>query len=396
MQNSVFNISEITKILHDKFQFLEPAELELLLNKSRQIILKNDEILFHQGDSSNSFFIILKGQLRTTKHVRNKKIEHILTDWKSGDIVGEISLIDHSPRTVTVKAIEITTVLEFPVEIIKQNPELFNKISHSFYRNTARRLRFLTEVTVRSMEKQIQENKKRYALGLLMITVLTFICTYTIGLPFLEHWRLRLPVTTLISAPLVFILVIVMLVVMKKSGFPYKTFGLSTKNWRQHIIEAILFSIPIIIILMVAKWIVLHFVLQETPVTFFNPKSSLPGHFSWSLYWVILVIYILISPGQELIVRGALQSGFYIFLQGSKKKRLWIAIIISNLVFSIPHLYSSSYFALIVLIPGFFWGWLYARQKTLIGVSVSHIFIGVWMIFIIGFEQLLEQLGSFF
>ena len=142
---------------------------------------------------SNSFYIVLTGELRATKHAKKKKMEYTLTHWKAGEIVGEINLITDSPRTVTLKATQPTTVLEIPISVIQENAELKHKISQNFFRRAAKRLRYLTEVTVRSMEKRLQENKKRSALGLLMITVLTLICIYVLSLPFLENLELHLP-----------------------------------------------------------------------------------------------------------------------------------------------------------------------------------------------------------
>jgi hypothetical protein len=34
---------------------------------------------------------------------------------------------------------------------------------------------------------------------------------------------------------------------------------------------------------------------------------------------------------------------------------------------------------LLVFVPGLFWGWLYLRHQTLVGVSVSHLLIGLWV-----------------
>ena len=295
-----------------------------------------------------------------------------------------------------MKAVKSTSVLEFDIKGIQQYPEIHNKLSLYLAQRTAKRLRYLSEVTVKSMEKELQEAQKHRALGLLMVTVLSIVCVYMLTLPFLEKLKLDLPITTIISAPMVIIIVLIMLLVMKRSGFPWKTFGIRFKNWQHDILVALGMSVPVIVVLMAAKWAVIHFILKDPTMPLINPQSSMPGRipFSLPLYLTSLIAYIFMAPLQELIVRGALQSGFYMFLPGTEKKRLWIAIIISNLIFSLPHLYHSPYFALLVLIPGIFWGWLYARQKSLVGVSISHIFIGVWMVFIVGFEQLIARLGS--
>ena len=47
-------------------------------------------------------------------------------------------------------------------------------------------------------------------------------------------------------------------------------------------------------------------------------------------------------------------------------------------IFSAAHLYVSPGLAVIAFVAGLFWGWLYARQSGLIGVSVSHVLLGLW------------------
>jgi CRP-like cAMP-binding protein len=391
------NHTEAQLIHQELFHFLTKEERKILLDHAKKITLKKNHVLMQEGDISNSFFVILSGKLKIMKHAKKKKFEHQLGFLKSGDTVGEMALIEHTPRSVTVKASQPSVLLEFNVDDIKQYPLIDQKISLYLCRRTARRLRYLSEVTVLSMEKELEAAKKHGALGLLMVTVLSLISIYMLSLRFLENMKMHLPVTTIISGPMVIIIVAIMLAVMKKSGFPWKMYGIRWKNWQHHTLEALWMSVPVIIVLMAIKWLVIHWILKNPSLPLIDPKSSLQydAHFSLSLYFISLIAYIILAPLQELIVRGALQSGFYVFLLGTEKKRLWIAIIISNLIFSLPHLYNSPYFALTVLIPGFFWGWLFARQKTLVGVSVSHIFIGVWMVFIVGIEQTLTQLGTF-
>lgn len=49
-------IQELSKVVHDKFYFLTPTERELLLSYAQEITLAKDEILFQQGDPTDSFF----------------------------------------------------------------------------------------------------------------------------------------------------------------------------------------------------------------------------------------------------------------------------------------------------------------------------------------------------
>jgi membrane protease YdiL (CAAX protease family) len=40
-------------------------------------------------------------------------------------------------------------------------------------------------------------------------------------------------------------------------------------------------------------------------------------------------------------------------------------------------------------LPGLFWGWLYSRHRTLIGVTISHILIGAWIFYFVGVHGIL-------
>jgi CRP/FNR family cyclic AMP-dependent transcriptional regulator len=85
---------------------------------------------------------------------------------------------------------------------------------------------------------------------------------------------------------------------------------------------------------------------------------------------------VVFAPFQELIYRGGVQGPLSHFLTG--RGRSWLAIIGANIIFSAAHLYVSPGLAVMAFLAGLFWGWLYARQRGLIGVSVSHILLGFW------------------
>jgi hypothetical protein len=98
--------------------------------------------------------------------------------------------------------------------------------------------------------------------------------------------------------------------------------------------------------------------------------------------------YSVFAPVQEFIARGCFQSSFQNFLMG--KHRILLSIVISNLMFSMTHLHISTRFALLAFAPGLFWGWQYARHKNLIGISISHVIIGLSASIFIGFPGILS------
>ncbi len=36
------------------------------------------------------------------------------------------------------------------------------------------------------------------------------------------------------------------------------------------------------------------------------------------------------------------------------------------------------------LLLGGFWGWLYSKHQTIVGISISHVIVGIWYIIFLG------------
>lgn len=85
------------------FSMLTPTQAESLAESVSKKRLKRGEVLVEQGKKSNSLYIILSGRARVVM-TDSKGREVILATLKSGDYVGEMSLIDREPHSATVIA----------------------------------------------------------------------------------------------------------------------------------------------------------------------------------------------------------------------------------------------------------------------------------------------------
>ena len=71
----------------------------------------------------------------------------------------------------------------------------------------------------------------------------------------------------------------------------------------------------------------------------------------------------------------------------SGRWRKWTAIVSSNIVFGSGHVINfGTEAAVSLMVLGCFWGWIYARNKTLVGPIFSHIVFGVVSIFVMGLK----------
>jgi CRP/FNR family transcriptional regulator, cyclic AMP receptor protein len=84
----------------------EPNFLGLFKGERNPVALKAGEVLFNKGDPARCMYVVLSGELR----IGDGNI--VLENVSAGGIVGEMALIDHSPRSATVTAIAATTLAE--------------------------------------------------------------------------------------------------------------------------------------------------------------------------------------------------------------------------------------------------------------------------------------------
>jgi len=226
-----------------------------------------------------------------------------------------------------------------------------------------------------------QITKIRELMGHFLICTIVNLCLYTVVVHFRRNLVFNLDSSILMSACLLLVLLVTSVSVVLKRGPGCLEFcGLVCPEWPTRVRDAVTFSLPILALIVLAKWLAIRFLPNFNHLDLFSGRLS---QCPWqSNYLVQLAIYVVLIPVQEFIARGILQGSLQEFLTG--RSRVLKAILISNLLFSTFHLFVSPYFALLSFFPGMFWGWLYSRQRSLIAVTVSHTLIGVWALYLVG------------
>lgn len=95
------------------FAALLPADQQALLEQSELLRLRPGEMLFRQGDAPGGFYGLLGGSLKISS-LREDGREAILVLLEPGNWIGEISLMDGSPRTHDATAVGAAEVLVLP------------------------------------------------------------------------------------------------------------------------------------------------------------------------------------------------------------------------------------------------------------------------------------------
>ncbi len=110
----------------DIFSSLPKNLIEDVHSRSRRLDYNSNDIIFRQKEGSDYVYVILLGTVRLYhKSEKNKEID--LAVHRAGEVFGEMSLLTESPRFVTAKAMEKTSILAVPrtvfLTLYREHPE---------------------------------------------------------------------------------------------------------------------------------------------------------------------------------------------------------------------------------------------------------------------------------
>jgi signal transduction histidine kinase len=109
---NILKIELLKKI--DLFSLLPLQTLDVILEKSSDVVLKKDEILFKEGITANMMYVILSGKVL----IYNKRKR--ITVLGQGEYFGEMSLIDEKCRSASARAMGNVMMMEIPGDLFSQ------------------------------------------------------------------------------------------------------------------------------------------------------------------------------------------------------------------------------------------------------------------------------------
>jgi len=130
--NSKTILSLISKF--SLFAELDENEFNLISHYLKILHLKQGEIIFREGDSGEDMFIHFSGTLNAFI-TQSDGTERSLFNINQGDFFGEMSIITHEPRSVSISVSQDATTIKFNgkdfFKIINEHPAIGCKILHS-------------------------------------------------------------------------------------------------------------------------------------------------------------------------------------------------------------------------------------------------------------------------
>jgi len=118
---------------------LESLDLDLLAARLQRETFRAGEVVFREGERGDKFYIIESGQVSVTRLAAGgQPVE--LSRLGPGEYVGEIALLQNSPRTATITASVDSTLLSLQAQYFHEFIMDFMQLGQALSRASSRRL----------------------------------------------------------------------------------------------------------------------------------------------------------------------------------------------------------------------------------------------------------------
>ncbi len=129
-------------------QDLDDQTLSILASLLVSRTIKSGAVIFRELDDSDALYIVERGQVVVSKHVRGD-VDIVLTRFKPGDFFGEMGLFDAAPRSATAHAESETALWQLSrhafEQIFSDYPEMAARICYRLVTIFIQRLRATNE-----------------------------------------------------------------------------------------------------------------------------------------------------------------------------------------------------------------------------------------------------------
>lgn len=340
---------------------------------ARNAFAAGEDILV-EGALADRVFLLTAGRVGIYKGAEGTRLGSV----EAGTSFGEMGVLSGAPRSATVTAetdVVVWSITQAAFETFRARTgvDLFALSMRSHADELGDRLNRVSDVAAQWQRDRMEQYRIRVSFGTLFTHVILMMFVYTSALGVLREFSTGASSSTLTTSALLILMAMGAAWIMKGSGFPPQTFGFTLARWRWVLVDSIVWSAAFCAVMTLSKAALLHWSPAHAGMAMFKPWVSPAGALATLLAYGL---YVVLTPVQEFVARGLMQGALTRMLTGRLVPLQ--AILVSNAVFSVSHQHLGLGYALAVFVPGLFWGWLYHRHGSLLGVCVSHVVIGLW------------------
>jgi CRP-like cAMP-binding protein len=354
---------------HPVLEVLSNAQLAALRELWHKEKTEPGTVLFNEDDTSDEIYFILKGEVEVLKWDETHTQQYPLQTLGEGQVFGDVSYLTGASRSATVKALTPLSVIKLSRQVVREHHPEARQIEQILANHIATinitRLQVGNEEHVRNLEQQVEELGTRLEFGTFLVMTIAVFTIITLVSRYVSTTETTFDPTSL-SFLFIFgsALTVPVVYFTWRHRHPARDFGLVLGDWPRSLLE-------VGVILLILTSLLAVFMAVDT--WFFN-GTLLGLDFDLDRFHFILgLIYLVSSFGQELLARGIIQGSMERLLMDERGVQ---TIVWSSAIFAIMHINYGFIVIAVTFLASLLFGYVYWRQKSLLGVSVLHGMLG--------------------
>jgi CRP/FNR family transcriptional regulator, cyclic AMP receptor protein len=144
------------------FQGLAEEDCEALASRLTERSVKAGDVVFAQGDSGSSMYIVRSGTVQIYLTSADNAPPVVLKDLRTGEYFGELALFDDKPRSASVRAVVDAVLLELTREELAEQLGRSKRAAMAILAEMAERLRetnaLLSQRAAKDVVREFEDN----------------------------------------------------------------------------------------------------------------------------------------------------------------------------------------------------------------------------------------------
>jgi CRP/FNR family cyclic AMP-dependent transcriptional regulator len=336
------------------------------------------ELIYACGAPATDLLFIAEGEARVFRPDGPDAVEIELARVGAGRTLGETTFVTRGARTASVEAVTgvVAWRLSFEAldEVIGGEPG-----ANVVYRHIAEQL---AESARRGSDDLVAAAVEVSLAAKLLVTVIAIQSGTLLATGVMTQLMSQVASSTIMLVGYLLFITAIGVFYVRGIKLPLRDLGVTLEGWRASLRDAAGATAAVMALLVLFKWALVTAIPAYHGVPIFDVLDVTGDHGRTHSEQLAVVgwsaaAYTLAGGFQELYARGMLQGQLYRFFR-PRIENPWPSILVSNLLFGSIHISWSLSLTAASFFGGLLWGWLYARQQTLLGPTVSHIILGLW------------------
>lgn len=349
---------------------LSPDAVQKIASVAKEMSVRPGEMILEEGSACTDLYLLISGTAVAARKSHSGDTLDLNT-IDAGDCIGELTFLAGGGRATSVRADTQCEIIFIPADALHAANDalpVLGELKGALAGVVVNRARAMSDAMLASLRRELEAQALQNQFGQFLIFTISIFLVSTMLFYLVAQHYVKDVYDPGFSWQTIFFLAIPCLFIIKFMKIPLADLGIKREglwpSFRDSVLICAVISVPAAIYLI-----------------YFKEESS-GNDLGVVVDGFFLVQYFANTVFQEVGSRGLLQGLFQKFLNDKKGHR---AIFMTSTVFASLHITFGIDAVLITFFASFIFGYVYLKQKNLIGVTVLHYWLGVLAAIVVAF-----------